>query len=123
MECISSTTPDSMPKMDMINQSRVDVFLSGLADIKTAKVIVAMSGDLTIYFQSDAGVVEEEQMVINEEDDQETNGQHPVSSKQQVDEKLIVSLELDDTAALNNDDNDVTTIIQSIVDELFTKHS
>jgi len=37
--------------------------------------------------------VKEEQTVINEEDDQETNGQHPVSSKQQVGEPLIVSSE------------------------------
>jgi len=48
-------------------------------------------------------------------------GQHPVSSKQQVDELLIVSKKLDDTAELNIDVNDVTTINQSIVDELFSE--
>jgi len=60
--------------------------------------------------------VAEEQTVINEEDDQvineedESNGQHRVSSKQQVDELLIVSNELDDTDELDIDFNDVTTI-------------
>jgi len=67
--------------------------------------------------------VEEDKTVINEEDDQETNEQHPVSSKQQVDESLIVFNELNDTSELNIDVNDVTTSNQSIVDELFTEQS
>jgi len=63
-------------------------------------------------------VVEKEQTVINDEDGLESNGQHPVSSKQQVDKPLILSRELDDTAELDIDVNN-----ESIIDELFTELS
>jgi len=117
---------DSRPGMRMINRSAVDEnteFLSGLTDTTRAKATVALSGDITGSFQSDVFTVEKKQTVINEEDDQETHGQHPVSSKQQVGELLIVSSKLDDTAELNIDVNEVTTLNQSIVDELYTEQS
>jgi len=63
--------------------------------------------------------MEGEQTIINNEDDQETNGQHPVSSKQQVGKLLIVPNNIDDADKLDFDGNDVTTINQSIDDELF----
>jgi len=110
----------------MITGSAVEedtVFFSGLTDKTKAKAIVALWGDINGSSQTDVCTVEEEQMVINEEDGQETNGQYPVSYKQQVGEPLIVSSDLDDTAELNIDVNDVTTINQSIVDELFTEQS
>jgi len=116
MECKSLTTADSMPGIRMITRSAVDentVFFSRLADTTRAKAIVALSGDLTISSQTDVCAVEEEQTVINEE----------ISSRQQVGELMILSNELKDTAALNIDINDVTTINQSIVDELFSEQS
>jgi len=67
--------------------------------------------------------MEGEQAIINYEDNQETNEQHPVSSKQQVDKLLIVSNKIDDADRLNFDVKDVTTIIQSIDDELLFEHS
>jgi len=126
MECKSSTTANSMPGMCMITRSGVDentVFFSGKTDTTRATAIVAWSGDLTISSQSDVDSVEEEQTFIDKEGDQETNGQYPVSSKQQVDKLLIVFNELDDTAQLNIDVKDLTTIFQSIVDELFSEQS
>jgi len=117
---------DSRPGIRMITRSAVDentVFFSGITDTTRAKAIVALSGDLTISSQSDVSAVEKKQTVINEENDQETNGKHQVSSKQQVGELLIVSSELDETAELNIDANDVTTTIQNIVDDLFTIQS
>jgi len=75
------------------------------------------------FSQMNECAVEKEQTVINDEDDQETDGQLPVSSKQQVGEPLFVSSKFDDTAELNFDADDFTTIDQSIVDEVFTEHS
>jgi len=43
---------------------------------------------------SSQSIMEGEQTIINNEDDQETNGQHPVSSKQQVGKLRIVSKKL-----------------------------
>jgi len=105
-----------MPGMHMITRSRVDentVFLSGLTDITRAKASFVLSGDLTISSQSDVYTVEEEQTVITEE----------ILLKQHVDKLLIVFNELDDTAKLNIDVNDVTTSNQSIIDEVFIEQS
>jgi len=95
---------------------------SGLTNKTKAKAIVALSVDITVPSQSDVYTVEEEQTIINE-DDQEKNGQHPVSSKKQVGELLIVPSEFDDTAELNIDVIDATTVNQSIDDELFIEQS
>jgi len=106
----------------MLTRSGVDentILCSGFTNKTKAKAIVALSVDITVPSQSK---VKEEQTIINE-DDQETNGQHPVSSKQQVGELLIVPNEFDDTAELIIDVIDATTINQSIDDKLFIEHS
>jgi len=122
----SAKTMDSMPAMRRITRSTVDentVFFSGLTDKTRANAIVALSGNINESSQMDECAVEKVQRVINDEDDQETDGQLPVSSKQQVGKPLFVSSEFDDTAELNFDANDFTTTNQSIGDEVFTQHS
>jgi len=115
IEYKSARMADSMPGWRMLTRSGVDentILCSGLTNKTKAKV--ALSVDITVLSQSDVYTVEEKQTIFNE-DNQETNGQHPVSSKQQVGELLIVPSEFDDTAELNIDVNDMTTSNQSIV--------
>jgi len=126
MDYKSATTADSKSGMRMITRSAVDentALFSGLTDKTRAKAIVALSGDIAGSSQSEACAGEEGQTVINEDNGQETNGQHPVSSKQQVGEPLFESSEFDDTAELNIDDTAVTTINNIFVNELFPEHS
>jgi len=110
-----------MPAMGRITRSTVDentVLFAGFPVKTKVNAIVALSVDITVPSQTDAYTVEEEQTIINDDNGQETNGQHPVSSKQQVDKPLTLSRELDDTAEFDIDVND-----ESIIDELFTEHS
>jgi len=119
----------------MITRSAVDkntVLFSGLTDKTRAKAIVALSGDIAGSSQSDVGAVEAGKAIINEDECQETNGQHPVSSKQQVDEPLFEFIEFDDTAELKIgeplfefiefDDTAESTSNKSVVNELFPEH-
>jgi len=121
MEYQAATTTDSMPGTRRMTRSTVDentVLFAGLPVKTKVKGVVALSVDITVPSQSDVYTVEEKQTIINDGNGQESNGQHPVSSKQQVDKPLILSSELDDTAELDIDFND-----ESIIDELFSEHS
>jgi len=108
-----------MPAMRKMTRSTFDentVLFAGLPVKTKVNTIVALSVDITVSSQSYAYTVEEEQTITNDDNGQEINGQHPVSSKQQVDKSLILSRELDDTAELDIDVND-----ESLIDELFTE--
>jgi len=121
MEYESATTADSMPEMRRITRSTVDentVMFAGLPVKTKVNTIVALSVGISVPPLSDVYIVEEEQTIINDDFGQETNIQHPVSSKRQVDKPLILSRELDVIAELDIDVND-----ESIIDDLFTKHS
>jgi len=110
----SATTADSELEKRMTTRSAVDentVLVAGLTGKTKARAIVSQSG---------AGASEDEQAITNEED---TKGQHPVSSKQQVNEPLYEPIEFDDTAEFNIDDTAEITINKSVVSELFPDHS
>jgi len=67
--------------------------------------------------------VDEVQTIIDKDNGQELNGQHPVSSRQQVDKHLILSCEFEDTIQIKTDVNVTTAINQIIDDKLFSDHS
>jgi len=121
MEYELATSTNSMPAMRRITRSTVDentVLFAGLPVKTKVNAIVALSVDIIVPSRIDAYTVEDEQTIINNDNGQESNGQHPVSSKQQVDKTHILSRELDDTAELDIDVND-----ESLIDEIFTELS
>jgi len=125
MECKSSKTTDLKSEIRMLTRSRVDentVLFSGVSDKTGVKAILALSGDIIGSSQTDAYIVDDEQTIISK-DVQESNGQHPVSSKQQVDKPLILPCELEVTTEIKTDVNVTTAINHIIGDEFFSKQS
>jgi len=103
MEGESATTTGSIPGMLRRTRSTVDkntVLFAGLPVKTKAKTSVAWWVDITVPPQSDVYTVDEEQTIIDKDNGQELNGQHPVSSRQQVDKPLILSCEFEDTTEI-----------------------
>jgi len=126
MECKSSKTTDLKSEIQLLTRPGVDentVLFSVVSDKTGVKAVLAVSRDIIGYFQSDAYTVDEEQTIIDKDIDQELNGQHPVSSGQQVDKPLILSCEFKDTTEIKTDVNVTTAIIQITDDKIFFDHS
>jgi len=105
---------DLKSEIRMLTRTRVEentILFSGVSDKTGVKAVLAVSGDIIGYSQSDVYTVDEEQTIIDKDNDQELNGQHPVSSRQQVDKPQILSCEFEDTTEIKTDVNVTTAII------------